>query len=55
MLREIAPGLWVAERPHRFAGVELGARMTVIRLADGGLFVHSPVGPVSFRFHCSEI
>jgi len=43
MLREIAPGLWVAERPHRFAGVELGARMTVIRLADGRLFVHSPV------------
>jgi hypothetical protein len=43
MLHEVAPGLWVVERPQRFAGAELGARMTVIRLADGGLFVHSPV------------
>jgi Domain of unknown function (DUF4336) len=43
MLHEVAPGLWVVERPQRFAGAELGARMTVIQLADSGLFVHSPV------------
>jgi Domain of unknown function (DUF4336) len=43
MLHEVAPGLWVVDRPQRFAGAELGARMTVIRLADGGLFLHSPV------------
>jgi len=42
-LRELAPGLWVAERPLRFLGCELGTRMTVIRLTDGELFVHSPV------------
>jgi hypothetical protein len=42
-LRELAPGLWVAERPLRFFGAEIGTRMTVIRLADGELFVHSPV------------
>ncbi|MCP5059149.1 MAG: DUF4336 domain-containing protein [bacterium] len=38
----IAPDAWVATRPLRFLGVETGTRMTVVRLADGGLFVHSP-------------
>lgn len=42
-LEPIAPGLWVQARPLRFAGVETGTRMSVVRLADGGLFVHSPV------------
>ena len=43
MLRELASNLWVAERPFRFFGVDVGTRMTVIRLRDGGLFLHSPV------------
>ena len=43
MLRALAADLWVAERPQRFLGMEMGTRMTVARLADGGLFVHSPV------------
>jgi hypothetical protein len=43
MLKQIAEGLWVEARRLRFAGVETGTRMTVGRLADGGLFVHSPV------------
>ena len=30
-------------RRLRFAGVETGTRMSVVRLANGGLFVHSPV------------
>ncbi len=42
MLREIAPGLHVAEAPQRFAGMQIGTRMTVIELGDG-LFVHSPL------------
>ena len=42
-LRPIAPELWVAERPLRFLGVDLGIRATVARLRDGGLWVHSPV------------
>ena len=42
-LREIAPDLWVAERPQRFFGLEVGTRMTVIRLAGGRLLLHSPV------------
>lgn len=41
-LRQIAPGVHVAEAPQRFFGVEVGARMTVLEL-EGGLLVHSPV------------
>jgi hypothetical protein len=44
MLRELASDLWVTEQPLRFAGVEMGTRMTVVRLASGELFLHSPVG-----------
>lgn len=43
MLRLLDRDLWVTERPQRFFGIEMGTRMTVARLADGGLFVHSPV------------
>lgn len=42
-LCELAQDLWVAERPQRFYGLEVGTRMTVIRLADGSLLLHSPV------------
>ena len=43
MLREIDTAIWVTEAPQKFLGAEIGTRMTVIRLADGSLFVHSPV------------
>jgi len=42
-MRQLDTDLWVAERPHRYLGFHIGARMTVIKLADGSLFVHSPV------------
>jgi uncharacterized protein DUF4336 len=42
MLEPLAPNLWVAEAPLRWLGVELGRRMTVIRLSGGELLVHSP-------------
>lgn len=42
-LRPLAQDLWVVERPQRFYGLEVGTRMTVIRLADGSLLLHSPV------------
>ena len=42
-LRQLAPNLWVAERPLKLAVGDIGTRMTVIRLADGGLFLHSTV------------
>ena len=41
-LRDLAPDLWVAEVPLRYHGVEIGRRMAVVRLAGGGLLVHSP-------------
>jgi hypothetical protein len=43
MLSALDDRLWVEARRLRFAGVETGTRMTVVRLGDGGLFVHSPV------------
>jgi Domain of unknown function (DUF4336) len=42
-LRELAQDLWIAERSQRFYGLEVGTRMSVIRLADGSLLLHSPV------------
>jgi glyoxylase-like metal-dependent hydrolase (beta-lactamase superfamily II) len=43
VLRALAPGLHVAERPFRFRGVEIGTRATIVTLASGDLLVHSPV------------
>jgi hypothetical protein len=43
MLNELAPDLWTVERPLRFVGIEVGTRMTVIRLPGNELFLHSPV------------
>jgi hypothetical protein len=34
--------LWIKRVPLRFFGLQMGTRMTVVRLEDGGLFVHSP-------------
>ncbi len=35
--------VWTARAPLRFYGVPMGCRMTVCRLEDGRLFVHSPI------------
>jgi len=42
-LRELSHNIWIVERPQRFYGLEVGTRMTVMRLADGSLLLHSPV------------
>ncbi len=42
-LRALAPNLWVAERPLKLFVGDIGARMTVVRLGSGGLFLHSPI------------
>jgi hypothetical protein len=42
-LREWAQGVWIAEAPLRFYGLEFGTRMTLVRLVNGALFVHSPI------------
>jgi hypothetical protein len=42
-IREYVPGtLWLVPYPVRLAGARFEARMTVVRLPDGGLVVHSP-------------
>jgi uncharacterized protein DUF4336 len=42
-LRNLAPGLWIADRSFPNGPFEIGTRMTVIQLRDGGLLLHSPV------------
>ena len=45
VLRNLAPNLWVADRPFKLPFIlgDIRTRMTVIRLADGRLFLHSPI------------
>ncbi len=42
-LTKLSDDLWVATRPLPLIVGDIGTRMTVIRLPDGGLFLHSPV------------
>jgi hypothetical protein len=43
MLRAIATDLWVAEQPLKYFGLEVGTRMTVIRLDQGKLVIIAPI------------
>lgn len=43
MVTSIAPDVWVHATPLRFLGLEVGARMSVVRLPSGDVLVHSPV------------
>ena len=42
-MRQLDADLWVTETPLRFLGLEVGSRMTVVRLPNGDLLLHSPV------------
>ena len=42
-IAELSSDLWVSEAPLRFVGLEVGARMTIVRLPGKRLFVHSPI------------
>ena len=43
-LVRLAPDLWIAPRPLKVLPIlDIGTCMTAIRLADGGVFLHSPV------------
>jgi len=42
-MKQLHPDLWIADAPLRFGGLEVGARMTVMRLASGALLLHSPI------------
>ncbi len=43
MLEEITEGLWHATHDHAPGGVQFRTRSTLARLADGGLWMHSPI------------
>ncbi|MEQ8692652.1 MAG: DUF4336 domain-containing protein [Pseudomonadales bacterium] len=44
MITEIGLDIWTMEGPELvFAGAEMGTRMTIVKLASGDLWVHSPV------------
>jgi hypothetical protein len=42
-MQQLHSDLWVAGSPLRFLGLEMGARMTVMRLPNGKLMLHSPI------------
>ncbi|MFO0580326.1 MAG: DUF4336 domain-containing protein [Polyangia bacterium] len=42
-LRPFAEGVWLATEPVRHLGLQLTTTMTVLRLSDGRLLLHSPV------------
>lgn len=45
MLVPLAQDIWTTTSSQVFLGMEVGARMTVVRLASGFLLVHSPIHP----------
>jgi hypothetical protein len=46
LLRQLDDDIWVIDHPFSMVGLKIGTRTTVVRLQDGGLFLHSP-GPLS--------
>jgi len=45
--RQVDPNIFVFEQEHGFANVSVNIRMTVVRLSNGGLWVHAPVAPTA--------
>lgn len=43
MLQKLDTDLWTATTRLRFLGIQVGARMTVVRLGSGGLLLHAPI------------
>jgi len=43
LLTPLAEDIWTVWAPMSLLGLQLGTRMTVVRLHDGGLLLHSPV------------
>lgn len=43
MITSFAAGVWIDTAPIRFLGMRLTATMTLLRLADGSLLLHSPI------------
>lgn len=47
MLQNIAPNLWHTQHSFVVSGIRASSRMTVVRLQDGCLWLHSPV-PITY-------
>ena len=43
MLKEVDTNIWVAEQKLKYLGLQVGTRMTIIRLNNGELVVISPI------------
>lgn len=43
MLQTIAPNIWHVQHEFSASGLSVSSRMTVVRLHNGGLWLHSPV------------
>ena len=53
-LTPFAEGVWVDTAPVRFLGMQLTATMTVLRLNDGSLLLHSPLALTPTRRAAAE-
>ncbi len=42
-LQAVAPELWICSRDFRDSGIEVGQRMTVVRVGVNSLWIHSPL------------
>ena len=49
MLQQLHDNLWIADMPASRLGFEFGARMTVVRLKSGELWIHSPIELEPFK------
>jgi hypothetical protein len=45
MIKELDRNIWVSEQPLRYFGLNVGTRMTIIRLSHGELAIISPIQP----------
>lgn len=43
MFEKLDEGIWEYDEPLKLAGIHIGHRMTVVRLPNGNLWLHSPV------------
>ncbi len=43
MLRQVERNIWVKEQPLKYWGIEVGTRMTVIRLSGNRILLISPI------------
>lgn len=44
-LSPVADGLWIAEHEMKLAGIPFRTRMSVVKLPDGDVVLHSPIPP----------